>query len=190
MPDTRASTLRDMPRNARTWRTRRPSSARKSCSSVGRDSMGRILALPAPGNRGLAIALDLQAAGFSVSQCTIFPSSATGVGALRAPPGRPSWPRVGCRGQTLREAAMSPMAVYNAASELLDRNLGDGRGDKPAFIDRQRRITYAELERQTARLANFLGRLGLRREGRVAMVGLDTVDFPVIFPGALRAAGA
>src|SRR4030088_125953 len=106
---------------------------------------------------------------------------------LRAPPGRPSWPRVGCRGQTLREAAMSPMAVYNAASDLLDRNLGEGRGDKPAFIDRQRRITYAELERETARLANFLGRLGLRREDRVALVLLDTVDFPVIFLGAIRA---
>src|SRR5258705_12208981 len=98
------------------------------------------------------------------------------------------WPRVGCRGPTLerREPAMSPMAVYNAASELLDRNLGDGRGDKPAFIDRQRRITYAELERETARLANFLGRLGLRREDRVAMVVLDTVDFPVIFLCAIR----
>jgi 4-hydroxybenzoate-CoA ligase len=82
---------------------------------------------------------------------------------------------------------MSPMAVYNAASELLDRNLGEGRGDKLAFIDRQRRMTYAELERETARLANFLGRLGLRREDRVAMVVLDTVDFPVIFLGAIRA---
>src|SRR3979411_2332861 len=82
---------------------------------------------------------------------------------------------------------MSHMAVYNAASDLLDRNLGQGRGDKPAFIDRQRRITYAELERETARLANFLGRLGLRREDRVTMVVLDTVDFPVIFLGAMRA---
>ena len=82
---------------------------------------------------------------------------------------------------------MSPMAVYNAASDLIDRNLGQGRGDKIAFIDRQRRMTYAELERETARLANFLGRLGLRREDRVAMVVLDTVDFPVIFLGAIRA---
>src|SRR3979411_1467484 len=90
-------------------------------------------------------------------------------------------------GRTVRRASVSPMAVYNAASELLDRNLGDGRGDKLAFIDRQRRITYAELDRETARLANFLGRRGVRREDRVAMVVLDTVDFPVIFLGAIRA---
>jgi 4-hydroxybenzoate-CoA ligase len=82
---------------------------------------------------------------------------------------------------------MADMAVYNAASELIGRNISEGRGEKPAFIDRQHRMTYAELERQTARLANYLGRLGLRREDRVAMVVLDTVDFPVIFLGAIRA---
>jgi 4-hydroxybenzoate-CoA ligase len=82
---------------------------------------------------------------------------------------------------------MAKMAVYNAASDLIDRNLAAGHGDKPAFIDRQRRITYGELQRETARLANHLHRLGLRREDRVALVLLDTVDFPVIFLGAMRA---
>ena len=82
---------------------------------------------------------------------------------------------------------MADMAVYNAASGLIDRNLAAGRGDKPAFIDRQRRITYAELARETARAANYLQRLGLRREDRVALVLLDTVDFPILFLGAIRA---
>ena len=82
---------------------------------------------------------------------------------------------------------MADMAVYNAASDLIDRNLAAGRGDKPAFIDRQRRITYAELQRETARAANYLQGLGLRREDRVALVLLDTVDFPVLFLGAIRA---
>ena len=82
---------------------------------------------------------------------------------------------------------MAEMAVYNAASDLIDRNMRAGRGDKPAFIDRTRRLTYAELDRASARLANHLRRLGLRREDRIALVLLDTVDFPVIFLGAIRA---
>jgi 4-hydroxybenzoate-CoA ligase len=85
------------------------------------------------------------------------------------------------------ENPMAEMAVYNAASDLIDRNIAAGRGDKPAFIDRQRRLTYAELERDTARAANYLRGLGLRREERVALVLLDTVDFPVLFLGAIRA---
>ncbi len=82
---------------------------------------------------------------------------------------------------------MADMTVYNAASDLIEPNLRAGRGDKLAFIDRERRLTYRELERETARLANLLRRLGLRREERVALVLLDTVDFPVIFLGAIRA---
>ena len=77
--------------------------------------------------------------------------------------------------------------IYNATSELLDRNLREGRSEKLAFIDHERRLTYGELHRQSARLANLLKRLGLRREERVAMVMLDTVDFPVVFLGAMRA---
>ena len=76
---------------------------------------------------------------------------------------------------------------YNAASDLLDRNIAAGRADKVAFIDRERRLTYDELARQSARLANLLQRRGVRREDRVALVLLDTVDFPVVFLGAIRA---
>jgi 4-hydroxybenzoate-CoA ligase len=82
---------------------------------------------------------------------------------------------------------MAEMAVYNAASDLIDRNLAAGRSDKPAFIDRQHRLTYGELARETARAANLMVGLGLRREDRVALVLLDTVDFPVLFLGAIRA---
>src|SRR5207244_5833422 len=35
--------------------------------------------------------------------------------------------------------------------------------------------------------ANMLRRLGVRREERVAMIMLDTVDFPCVFLGAIRA---
>src|SRR5216683_8280534 len=76
---------------------------------------------------------------------------------------------------------------YNAASDLLDRNIAAGRADKVAFIDRERRLTYDELARQSARLANLLVRRGVRREDRAALVLLDTVDFPVVFLGTIRA---
>jgi len=82
---------------------------------------------------------------------------------------------------------MAETAVYNAASDLIEPNIAAGRADKPAFIDRERRLTFGELRRETGRLANVLARLGLRREERVALVLLDTIDFPVIFLGAIRA---
>jgi 4-hydroxybenzoate-CoA ligase len=48
-------------------------------------------------------------------------------------------------------------------------------------------ITYGALQAQTRRLANLLKRLGVRREERVAMMMLDTVDFPIVFLGSIRA---
>lgn len=76
---------------------------------------------------------------------------------------------------------------YNAVTWLLDRNVEEGRGSKLAFDDTVSRLTYAELQQQTSRAANMLRRLGVRREERVAMIMLDTVDFPVVFLGAIRA---
>jgi len=76
---------------------------------------------------------------------------------------------------------------YNAVSFLLDRNVDEGRGNKLAYTDTVSELTYGELQRETCRLANLLRRLGVRREERVAMIMLDTVDFPVVFLGAMRA---
>lgn len=77
--------------------------------------------------------------------------------------------------------------VYNAVTYLLDRNVADGRGAKVVFSDPHAEITYAGLQTQTRRLANVLKRLGVRREERVAMIMLDTIDFPIVFLGAIRA---
>lgn len=76
---------------------------------------------------------------------------------------------------------------YNAVTWLLDRNVDEGRDDKLAFTDTVNDLTYGQLQSQSRRLANLLRRLGVRREERVAMVMLDTVDFPVVFLGAIRA---
>jgi 4-hydroxybenzoate-CoA ligase len=76
---------------------------------------------------------------------------------------------------------------YNAVTWLLDRNVREGRADKLAFTDTVRELSYGALQSQSCRLANLLRRLGVRREERVAMIMLDTIDFPVVFLGAIRA---
>src|SRR4051794_40813022 len=76
---------------------------------------------------------------------------------------------------------------YNAAVDMVDRNVAEGRGGKTAFIDPARRLTYGELAERVARVGPMLARLGLQREDRLAMIMLDTVDFPVLFWGAIRA---
>src|SRR6266446_7356048 len=76
---------------------------------------------------------------------------------------------------------------YNAVTWLLDRNVDEGRAKKLAFTDTASELTYGELQKQSCRLANLLRRLGVRREERVAMIMLDTTDFPIVFLGALRA---
>ncbi len=79
------------------------------------------------------------------------------------------------------------MTTYNAVTWLLDRNVEEGRGNKLAFTDGTSDLSYGELQRQSCRAANMLRRLGVRREERVAMIMLDTVVFPVVFLGAIRA---
>ena len=56
---------------------------------------------------------------------------------------------------------------YNAAVDFVDRNV--------------------ELHEQCGRVGRLLSDHGLGAEARVAMLVLDTVDFPIIFFGAIRA---
>ncbi len=76
---------------------------------------------------------------------------------------------------------------YNAATDFIERNIDRGLGDKTAFIDPERSLSYGELARESNRMANLLATQGIAREERVAMLVLDTVDFPVIFWGAVKA---
>jgi 4-hydroxybenzoate-CoA ligase len=82
---------------------------------------------------------------------------------------------------------MVNLPTYNAAAELLERNLAAGRGDRIAYIDPSRQVTYAQLNAEARQAANLMRSLGLRREDRVAMIMLDTIEFPVTFLGAMLA---
>jgi len=75
---------------------------------------------------------------------------------------------------------------YNAADDLLDRHVREGRGDRVAVIDDHGRYTYAQLADRAARVATVLHDLGVRPEQRVALGLLDTVDFPAAFLGAIK----
>ncbi len=77
--------------------------------------------------------------------------------------------------------------TYNAAVDLIDRHLEEGRQDKIAIIDDAGSYTYGELAARVNRAANLLKDLGVEREARVAQIMLDTVDFPAVFWGAIKA---
>lgn len=76
--------------------------------------------------------------------------------------------------------------TYNAAVDLLDRNVHEGRGGNVAVIDDRGRTTYAELVARANKAGNVLRSLGVQPEQRVLMVMLDTVDFPAMFLGAMK----
>jgi 4-hydroxybenzoate-CoA ligase len=82
---------------------------------------------------------------------------------------------------------MEMTADGNAVDWFVDRHLREGHGDAPAFLDPWRTLSYATLATETRRFAGALREAGIGRERRIALILLDTVDFPVAFWGALRA---
>src|SRR5438094_2824079 len=76
---------------------------------------------------------------------------------------------------------------YNAVADFVDANVARGLGDKVAFTDSERSLTYAQLQANSYRFAAALKALGLREENRVVLAFHDTVDYPVAFWGAIRA---
>jgi len=78
-------------------------------------------------------------------------------------------------------------ARYNAAEDLLSRNLAAGRGAKTAYIDDAGTTSFAGLDERCRRFAGALTQAGFRREERVLLCALDTIDFPTVFLGCLLA---
>jgi benzoate-CoA ligase len=76
---------------------------------------------------------------------------------------------------------------YNAAHDLIERNLVAGRGGKLAYIDDHGSYTYLQLAERVNRAADALVSLGLGMETRIMLAHHDTVDFPAVFLGAIKA---
>lgn len=77
--------------------------------------------------------------------------------------------------------------LYNAATDLIGRNLDAGRADKTAFIDAAGAHSYGDVERLSNQAANALTGLGIRPEERILLCMVDTVDFVAVFLGAIKA---
>jgi 4-hydroxybenzoate-CoA ligase len=75
----------------------------------------------------------------------------------------------------------------NAVDWFVDRHLRDGAGERVAFRDPWRDLTYAALQAATRKFAGALHKAGIQRERRIVLLLLDTVDFPIAFWGAIRA---
>jgi 4-hydroxybenzoate-CoA ligase len=75
----------------------------------------------------------------------------------------------------------------NAVGYFVDRHVRDGRGDVVVFQDPWRSLSFGALAEATRRFAGALREAGVARERRIALLLLDTVDFPIAFWGAIRA---
>jgi benzoate-CoA ligase len=78
-------------------------------------------------------------------------------------------------------------SYYNAAVDLLERNLTRERSGRIAILDESGTHTYAELSERTNRCANALLSLGIQPEQRVLLCLYDSIDFPACFLGAIKA---
>ena len=76
---------------------------------------------------------------------------------------------------------------YNAAVDLLERNLQAGRAGKIAYIDDAGQVTYAQLAERVSRFGSGLLALGLEMEQRVLLAMHDTIDWPTAYLGAIKA---
>jgi benzoate-CoA ligase len=75
---------------------------------------------------------------------------------------------------------------YNAAVDLVGRNLAAGRGGKIAFIDDAGACTYAELAERVERAASVLLSMEIQREARIGIAMLDCADWVALFLGAIK----
>jgi benzoate-CoA ligase len=83
--------------------------------------------------------------------------------------------------------AMIDQPTYNAAADLVGRNLAARRGAKLAYIDDHGRYSYADLADRIGRFANAMRTRNIRREERIVLCLYDGIDFPTAFLGAISA---
>lgn len=75
---------------------------------------------------------------------------------------------------------------YNATTDLLDRNLEQGRSEKVAITAQSGQWTYEDVAVGANRAGNAFRELGLEVENRVLMAVLDSPEFATTFFGAIK----
>ncbi|HEY7677044.1 MAG TPA: benzoate-CoA ligase family protein [Candidatus Methylomirabilis sp.] len=75
---------------------------------------------------------------------------------------------------------------YNAAVDLVDRNVAEGRGDEAAILCEDRRLTYRDVQALANRVGNALRGSGVGMEQRVMLLLPDVPEFIAAFFGAVK----
>jgi benzoate-CoA ligase len=76
---------------------------------------------------------------------------------------------------------------YNAAVDLISRNIDAGRAQKIAIRDDRGAYSYADLAERIDRFADLVTAMGILPEQRIMLCLLDGIDFPTAFLGAIKA---
>jgi benzoate-CoA ligase family protein len=77
-------------------------------------------------------------------------------------------------------------AWFNVGEWLLDRNVDAGDGERVAISSGDDHVTYGQLLDRVRDLSAGLRQAGVRREERIAMVVLDSVEYALMFLAAVR----
>jgi benzoate-CoA ligase family protein len=75
---------------------------------------------------------------------------------------------------------------FNLTSHFVDRHVSEGRGDKPAILCEDRKLTYAQVAEQVNRAGNALRDLGIQQEQRVLLLLPDCPEFTFAYFGAIK----
>src|SRR6476619_5642728 len=108
-------------------------------------------------------------------------------GAKRAPGRKPMTSAGSAAFDAMGQSPQGVPRDYNFAADVLQRNLDAGRAGKPAYIDVGGTHTYGQLADRVARFGAALRDLGVKREERVLIALLATIDWPTAFLGCLKA---
>src|SRR6266853_651233 len=86
-------------------------------------------------------------------------------------------------------SSVAPISLpdeFNAASYFIDRHIKDGRADRVAIECGEVHVTYRQLFERMNQVGNGLRTLGVRIEGRVFLLLLDSPEFAASFFGAIK----
>jgi acyl-coenzyme A synthetase/AMP-(fatty) acid ligase len=75
---------------------------------------------------------------------------------------------------------------FNAAQYLVDRNVEEGRGERPAIFFEDQTYNYHQVLEKVNRSANMLDDLGVERENRVMLLVRDSPEMIFSFFGAIK----